>query len=83
LTIRLPTNSIARIAVRGGQCKAAVNKRFANAAERQDGELDPDVRREKAEWRALNNITDGWECCVFWDGSTSAEILRDGIIIYR
>jgi hypothetical protein len=58
LTIKRPTNSIARIAVLGGQCKAAVSKRLANAAERHTGETDAEARGEKATCKALNKRSD-------------------------
>jgi hypothetical protein len=52
-----PTKSSARSAARGGQCRAAVNRRLPNAAERQGGALVPEERGEKIRLSARNNMS--------------------------
>lgn len=69
-----PTKSSARKAAAGGQCKHAVRRRFAKAAERQGGAAAPNVRGEKTIFKARNSIS--ITECVF-SGRTS-DVNEDG-----
>lgn len=91
-TIRRPTNSIARTAVTGGHCRDAVNRRLANAADRQAGDAEAEVRCENARFSALNNMSDGdcgrdvvpwWVWNVLAGASMSGERLSGGMSVYR
>ena len=70
LATKPATNSIARSAVDGGQCTAAVSRRLAKAADRHEGAAAPDVRGEKMIFKARNSNSS-----VDWDMSTLLSML--------